>query len=49
MGLTPRSFKNDVVNFYYFCRSGWKKDWVGNWIKDENAEFDSDEEPPDLP
>ncbi|KAK3727637.1 hypothetical protein RRG08_032598 [Elysia crispata] len=28
--------------------SGWKKDWDGKWIKDENAEFDSDEEPPDI-
>ncbi|RUS87501.1 hypothetical protein EGW08_004755 [Elysia chlorotica] len=28
--------------------SGWKKDWDGKWIKDEDAEFDSDEEPPDV-
>ncbi|GFR94887.1 sodium channel modifier 1 [Elysia marginata] len=28
--------------------SGWKKDWDGKWIKDEDAEFDSDEEPPDI-
>lgn len=28
--------------------SGWKRDWDGKWIKDEDAEFDSDEEPPDL-
>ncbi|KAK7486650.1 hypothetical protein BaRGS_00022051 [Batillaria attramentaria] len=30
-------------------KSGWKKDWDGKWIRDEDAEFDSDEEPPDLP
>jgi hypothetical protein len=30
-------------------RAGWKKDLFGNWIRDEDAEFDSDEEPPDLP
>jgi len=29
--------------------SGWKKDWDGKWIKEEDAEFDSDEEPPDIP
>ena len=31
------------------CSGGWKKDISGKWIKDEDAEFDSDEEPPDLP
>lgn len=30
-------------------RAGWKKDLDGKWIRDEDAEFDSDEEPPDLP
>ncbi|KAL5007339.1 hypothetical protein ScPMuIL_016145 [Solemya velum] len=29
--------------------AGWKKDWNGKWIRDEDAEFDSDEEIPDLP
>ncbi|GFO01242.1 sodium channel modifier 1 [Plakobranchus ocellatus] len=29
--------------------SGWKRDWDGKWIKDEDAEFDSDEEAPDIP
>ncbi|KAL4224747.1 Sodium channel modifier 1 [Mactra antiquata] len=28
--------------------SGWKKDWNGEWIKDDNVEFDSDDEPPDV-
>ncbi|XP_071120311.1 sodium channel modifier 1-like [Mytilus edulis] len=29
--------------------AGWKKDLFGKWVKDEDAEFDSDEEAPDLP
>ncbi|NWR11415.1 SCNM1 protein, partial [Paradoxornis webbianus] len=29
---------------------GWLQDPAGNWVKDENVEFDSDEEePPPLP
>ena len=31
------------------CRAGWKKALDGSWIRDEDAEFDSDEEPPDIP
>ena len=38
----------EYVNLF-FPRSGWKKDLGGKWIKDEDAEFDSDEEPPSLP
>ncbi|GAB1601347.1 sodium channel modifier 1-like [Argonauta hians] len=42
--------KEELAKKYWqISGSGWKKDWVGNWIKDEDAEFDSDEEPPDLP
>jgi hypothetical protein len=37
------------VPFVAVSRSGWKKDWDGKWIRDEEAEFDSDEEAPDLP
>ncbi|XP_014785284.1 sodium channel modifier 1 [Octopus bimaculoides] len=40
--------KELAEKYWQLSGSGWKKDWVGNWIKDENAEFDSDEEPPDL-
>ncbi|KAL2653926.1 hypothetical protein R1flu_022054 [Riccia fluitans] len=29
--------------------SGWKRDGNGVWYRDENVEFDSDEEPPDIP
>lgn len=28
--------------------SGWKRDRDGTWIKDEEVEFDSDEEPPEI-
>ncbi|CAI9730556.1 Hypothetical predicted protein [Octopus vulgaris] len=41
--------KELAEKYWQLSGSGWKKDWVGNWIKDEDAEFDSDEEPPDLP
>lgn len=43
--------KRRVLNHYLTLRSsGWVPDGQGRWIKDENAEFDSDEEePPDLP
>lgn len=35
------------ANYYLNLRArGWKKDLSGNWIKDEDAEFDSDEEQP---
>lgn len=27
--------------------SGWKRDLLGNWVRDDDAEFDSDEEPPE--
>ncbi|XP_060068285.1 sodium channel modifier 1-like [Ylistrum balloti] len=38
------------AEMYLQCRgAGWKKDLTGKWIRDEDAEFDSDEEPPDLP
>lgn len=28
--------------------AGWIRDRSGKWVKDENAEFDSDEEEPPL-
>ena len=34
--------------FTLFCRSGWKRSRYGSWVKDENAEFDSDEDAPDI-
>ncbi|XP_025902414.1 sodium channel modifier 1 [Nothoprocta perdicaria] len=45
---TPRS---QALERYLQLRSaGWIPDGAGKWVKDENAEFDSDEdEPPGLP
>ncbi|KAL3843938.1 hypothetical protein ACJIZ3_001341 [Penstemon smallii] len=31
-----------------FTASGWKRDCHGKWFKDENVEFDSDEEDPNI-
>ncbi|KAL3326253.1 hypothetical protein AABB24_037112 [Solanum stoloniferum] len=31
-----------------FTSAGWKRDGYGKWFKDENVEFDSDEEDPNL-
>lgn len=42
--------KQELADKYLYYRGGgWKKNWKGEWIKDEDVEFDSDEEPPDLP
>ncbi len=30
-------------------RAGWKKSLDGTWVRDSDVEFDSDDEPPDLP
>lgn len=36
--------------FVNLRQQGWKKDLSGNWIKDEDAEFDTDDEtPPEYP
>lgn len=32
--------------FLNLCRDGWKRTSEGQWVKDEQAEFDSDEETP---
>lgn len=32
----------------HYSSSGWLQDRSGKWVKDENAEFDSDEEEPAL-
>ncbi|XP_046559552.1 sodium channel modifier 1-like [Haliotis rubra] len=49
-GETVRSEKKDLAEKYWqMAGSGWRKDWDGKWIRDEECEFDSDEEPPDLP
>ena len=39
----------DIFFMSNFYRAGWKRDWTGTWVRDEDAEFDSDEETPVLP
>jgi len=52
-GATPGNTKpseEELKKAMYYKNlrmSGWKKDWNGQWVKDENAEFDSDEEQPE--
>ncbi|KAK3101693.1 hypothetical protein FSP39_005523, partial [Pinctada imbricata] len=45
----PDKVKETAKKYLQYRGAGWKKDLYGNWVKDEDAEFDSDEEPPDLP
>uniref|UniRef100_H9GLE9 Sodium channel modifier 1 n=1 Tax=Anolis carolinensis TaxID=28377 RepID=H9GLE9_ANOCA len=43
--LTPE--KRRILEHYLKLKSsGWVQDGAGKWVKDENAEFDSDEEEP---
>ncbi|KAK8742848.1 hypothetical protein OTU49_001697 [Cherax quadricarinatus] len=46
--ISPSSqFKLERCKYYQNLRaSGWKRDLLGNWTRDAEAEFDSDEEPP---
>ncbi|XP_063612830.1 sodium channel modifier 1-like [Penaeus indicus] len=46
---TPEPKEIDQRTRYYqnLRASGWKKDLLGNWVRDDDAEFDSDEEPPE--
>ncbi|NXR60695.1 SCNM1 protein, partial [Rhadina sibilatrix] len=48
-GLSPERLR--ILRHHLHLRSrGWLQDPAGNWVKDGNAEFDSDEEePPPLP
>ncbi|NXT07518.1 SCNM1 protein, partial [Prunella fulvescens] len=48
-GLSPERLR--ILRHHLHLRSrGWLQDPSGNWVKDGNAEFDSDEEePPPLP
>jgi len=48
--LNDYEFKRVTVSALcnLICRSGWKRSRDGSWVKDENAEFDSDEDAPDL-
>ncbi|NXO46510.1 SCNM1 protein, partial [Locustella ochotensis] len=48
-GPSPERLR--ILRHHLHLRSrGWLQDPAGKWVKDENAEFDSDEEePPPLP
>ncbi|NXR36183.1 SCNM1 protein, partial [Zosterops hypoxanthus] len=48
---TPSPERLRLLRHHLHLRSqGWIQDPSGNWVKDENVEFDSDEEePPPLP
>ncbi|CAA0827623.1 Unknown protein [Striga hermonthica] len=41
-------YREQVERELKFTAAGWKRDCHGRWFKDENAEFDSDEEDPNL-
>ncbi|NXW75422.1 SCNM1 protein, partial [Hirundo rustica] len=47
----PNPERLRILRHHLHLRSrGWLQDPAGNWVKDRNAEFDSDEEePPPLP
>jgi hypothetical protein len=49
--LTPEQRQIVELEEYYtkLRTAGWKKDTDGVWVRDENAEFDSDDEPPAPP
>ncbi|XP_072045544.1 uncharacterized protein [Amphiura filiformis] len=38
--------RKELQHHLHLTSSGWKRDHSGNWIKDEEVEFDSDEEEP---
>ncbi|XP_071795733.1 uncharacterized protein [Asterias amurensis] len=38
--------KEEREQYFKMTSSGWKSDWRGGWVKDEDVEFDSDEDEP---
>ncbi|XP_054636682.1 sodium channel modifier 1-like isoform X1 [Dunckerocampus dactyliophorus] len=40
--------RRELEHYLKLKSDGWLQDRSGNWIKDQNVEFDSDEEPPSL-
>ncbi|RXN31720.1 sodium channel modifier 1 isoform X1 [Labeo rohita] len=40
--------RRELEHYLKLKSSGWLQDRSGKWVKDENVEFDSDEEEPDL-
>lgn len=46
--LQPLSYRVSQERELKFTAAGWKRDCHGRWFKDENVEFDSDEEDPNI-
>lgn len=44
--MFPLFIKSSSFFSLHYSSSGWMQDRSGKWVKDENAEFDSDEEEP---
>ncbi|XP_047480847.1 sodium channel modifier 1-like [Penaeus chinensis] len=43
----PKEIDERTKYYQNLRASGWKKDLMGNWVRDDDAEFDSDDEPPE--
>ncbi|KAI3446025.1 hypothetical protein Pfo_002690 [Paulownia fortunei] len=46
--VQPLDYRERQERELKFTAAGWKRDCHGRWFKDENAEFDSDEEDPNI-
>ncbi|GFP84544.1 sodium channel modifier 1 [Phtheirospermum japonicum] len=46
--VKPLDYRARLERELKFTASGWKRDGHGRWFKDENVEFDSDEEDPNI-
>ncbi|KAL0334818.1 UNVERIFIED_CONTAM: Sodium channel modifier 1 [Sesamum radiatum] len=46
--MQPIDYRERQERELKFTAAGWKRDCHGRWFKDENVEFDSDEEDPNI-
>ncbi|KAK6159373.1 hypothetical protein DH2020_006687 [Rehmannia glutinosa] len=46
--VQPVDYRERVEKELKFTAAGWKRDCHGRWFKDENVEFDSNEEDPNV-
>ncbi|XP_042011285.1 sodium channel modifier 1-like [Salvia splendens] len=46
--VQPLNYRLRLERELKFTAAGWKRDCHGRWFKDENVEFDSDEEDPNI-
>ncbi|KAL0384178.1 UNVERIFIED_CONTAM: Sodium channel modifier 1 [Sesamum radiatum] len=46
--MQPLDYRERQERELKFTAAGWKRDCHGRWFKDENVEFDSDEEDPNI-